>query len=157
MAKKKAPKKRPKSIIEDEVRQLMKDSGHTTYRIAKMAGLPLPTVYRFTGRKGRMEFHTLEKLLDGTDLDRQEAGALLGILTDSECPPAMAGALLAALRAKGETPYEILGLAESMRGLARCVSRSVSPRPGKCFKTPRTPPLWSPFRKAAPRSVTRET
>jgi anthranilate phosphoribosyltransferase len=61
----------------------------------------------------------LEKLLDGTDLDRQEAGALLGILTDSECPPAMAGALLAALRAKGETPDEILGLAESMRGLAR--------------------------------------
>lgn len=61
----------------------------------------------------------LEKLLDGTDLDRQEAGALLGVLTDSECPPAMAGALLAALRAKGETPDEILGLAESMRGLAR--------------------------------------
>lgn len=61
----------------------------------------------------------LEKLLDGTDLDRQEAGALLGVLTDSECLPAMAGALLAALRAKGETPDEILGLAESMRGLAR--------------------------------------
>jgi predicted transcriptional regulator len=66
MAKKKkvgGSKKRPKSIIEDEVRQLMKDSGHTTYRIAKMANLPLPTVYRFTSGRGRMEFHTLEKLL----------------------------------------------------------------------------------------------
>lgn len=61
----------------------------------------------------------LEKLLDGIDLDRREAGELLGVLTDSECPPAMAGALLAALRAKGETPDEILGLAEAMRGLAR--------------------------------------
>jgi len=61
----------------------------------------------------------LEKLLDGRDLEQQEASALLAVLTDGECPPAMAGALLAALRAKGETPQEILGMAEAMRGLAR--------------------------------------
>jgi hypothetical protein len=28
-----------------------------------MANLPLPTVYRFTSGRGRMEFYTLEKLL----------------------------------------------------------------------------------------------
>ena len=40
-------------------------AGFTAYRVAKMAELPLPTVYRFTSGRGRMEFHTLEKLLDG--------------------------------------------------------------------------------------------
>jgi len=61
----------------------------------------------------------LEKLLNGIDLSKVEAADMLGILTDGECPPAMAGALLAALRAKGETPTEILGLAGAMRGIAR--------------------------------------
>ncbi|MGB5211168.1 MAG: anthranilate phosphoribosyltransferase [Gammaproteobacteria bacterium] len=61
----------------------------------------------------------LDKLLDGIDLTRLEAETLLGCLTDGECPPAMAGALLAALRAKGETPDEILGLASAMRNIAR--------------------------------------
>jgi anthranilate phosphoribosyltransferase len=61
----------------------------------------------------------LEKLLDGVDLSKVEAEEMLGILTDGECPPAVAGALLAALRAKGETPTEILGLADAMRGIAR--------------------------------------
>jgi hypothetical protein len=72
MAKKKktgGSKKRPKSRIEDEVRQLIKDSPYTPYRIAKMAELPLPTIYRFTSRQGRMEFHTLEKLLGALDCE----------------------------------------------------------------------------------------
>ena len=40
-------------------------------------------------------------------------------LTDPALAPAMAGALLAALRAKGVTPEEVRGFASAMRALAR--------------------------------------
>ena len=40
-------------------------------------------------------------------------------LTDPELPPALAGALLAAMRAKGVTPEELRGFALGMRALAR--------------------------------------
>jgi anthranilate phosphoribosyltransferase len=60
----------------------------------------------------------LEKLLDRGDLAEQEAGALLVSLTDDALPPAAAGALLAALRAKGETAAEVRGFAAAMRSLA---------------------------------------
>jgi anthranilate phosphoribosyltransferase len=62
---------------------------------------------------------TLEKLLDGTDLDEAEAGALMVELTREDLAPALAAALLAALRAKGETAAEVRGFANAMRGLAR--------------------------------------
>jgi anthranilate phosphoribosyltransferase len=62
---------------------------------------------------------TLEKLLSGTDLDAGEAAALMVELTREDLAPALAGALLAALRAKGETPAEVRGFATAMRGLAR--------------------------------------
>ncbi len=62
---------------------------------------------------------TLEKLLDGTDLDEAEAGALMVELTREDLSPALAAALLAALRAKGETAAELRGFANAMRGLAR--------------------------------------
>lgn len=62
---------------------------------------------------------TLETLVEGHDLSERQAAHLLAALTDEALPPAMAGALLAALRAKGETPVEIRGLAKAMRGLAR--------------------------------------
>ena len=64
MAKKPKPKKRPKSVIEDHVLKLIDESGMTRYRIAKLSGLTLPTMYRFCSGQRRMEFHTLEKLLD---------------------------------------------------------------------------------------------
>ena len=48
----------------------------------------------------------LDILLDGNDLSADQAGELLRCLTAEDCPPAMGGALLAALRAKGETPEE---------------------------------------------------
>jgi anthranilate phosphoribosyltransferase len=62
---------------------------------------------------------TLERLLDGSDLDETAAAELLVALTDPAMVPAMAGALLAALRAKGVTADEVRGFASGMRRLAR--------------------------------------
>jgi anthranilate phosphoribosyltransferase len=62
---------------------------------------------------------TLEKLLGGADLGETEAAALMVELTREDLAPALAGALLAALRAKGETAAEVRGFAMAMRGLAR--------------------------------------
>jgi anthranilate phosphoribosyltransferase len=61
----------------------------------------------------------LELLLAGTDLDESLAAATLESLTAPDCPPALAGAVLAALRMKGETAGEIRGFAGAMRALAR--------------------------------------
>ena len=61
----------------------------------------------------------LERLLGRSDLVEAEAGALLVALTDATVAPALSGALLAALRAKGVTPEEVRGFAGAMRGLAR--------------------------------------
>lgn len=62
--------------------------------------------------------HTLEHLMQGGNLSLSEAEELLAALTDEDAPPAMAGAVLAALRTKGETPDEIRGFAKAMRRLA---------------------------------------
>ncbi len=61
----------------------------------------------------------LEKVLDGRHLEEREAADVLVGLTDEAAPPALSGALLAALRAKGETPSELRGFALAMRRLAR--------------------------------------
>ena len=61
----------------------------------------------------------LEQLLDRRDLPEAEAAGLMRALTDPALAPAMAGALLAALRAKGVTPEEVRGFASAMRALAR--------------------------------------
>ena len=61
----------------------------------------------------------LQQLLDGRDLTQAQAEELLAHLTDPELPPAMAGALLAALSAKGVVAEELRGLALTMRRLAR--------------------------------------
>ncbi len=61
----------------------------------------------------------LERLLGGTDLGEREAADLLHGLADREVPQAMAGAVLAALRAKGETADEVRGFSTAMRALAR--------------------------------------
>ncbi len=63
----------------------------------------------------------LERLLQRQDLAQAEAQALMRALTDESLPPAMAGAVLAALRTKGETPEEVRGFARAMRGLAHRV------------------------------------
>jgi anthranilate phosphoribosyltransferase len=62
---------------------------------------------------------TLERLLDRVNLDETEAADLLVALTDPAMAPAMAGALLAGLRAKGLTADEVRGFASGMRRLAR--------------------------------------
>jgi anthranilate phosphoribosyltransferase len=61
----------------------------------------------------------LDRLLDGAHLSESEAGQLLAVLTDAALAPAMAGALLAALRAKRVTAAELRGFAQRMRALAR--------------------------------------
>ena len=62
---------------------------------------------------------TLERLLQRRDLDEAEAAVLLESLTRPDLEPAMAGALLAALRAKGVTAAEVRGFAGAMSSLAR--------------------------------------
>jgi anthranilate phosphoribosyltransferase len=63
--------------------------------------------------------HTLEHLLQGRDLSERQASELLHQLTKTDLAPAMAGALLAALRGKGVTSAEVRGFAGAMRALAR--------------------------------------
>lgn len=60
----------------------------------------------------------LDSLLDGQSLTEQQAYELMHKLAAGELPAALAGALLAGLRAKGETADEIRGFATAMRELA---------------------------------------
>ncbi len=63
--------------------------------------------------------NTLEQLLEHRSLTEADASRLLLALTDETIAPAMAGAMLAALRSKGVTPDEVRGFAKAMRGLAK--------------------------------------
>jgi len=60
----------------------------------------------------------LETVLAGTDLTEAQARELMQTLAAGELEPALAGALLTALRAKGEAADEIRGFATMMRELA---------------------------------------
>jgi len=60
----------------------------------------------------------LEDVLQGKDLSEEQAHGLMRELAGGQMEPAQAGALLAALRAKGETPEEVRGFAMAMRELA---------------------------------------
>lgn len=60
----------------------------------------------------------LDRLLDGNALSESEAFDLMHSLASDEINAALAGALLAGLRAKGETAEEIRGFATAMRELA---------------------------------------
>ncbi len=61
----------------------------------------------------------LDHLLERRDLGQREAAALLSLLTRADTEPALAGALLAALRGKGVTAAEVRGFADAMNLLAR--------------------------------------
>jgi anthranilate phosphoribosyltransferase len=61
----------------------------------------------------------LELLLERRDLSQAQAEELLTHLTSPEGSPAMAGAILAALRTKGVVADEVRGFAYAMRRLAR--------------------------------------
>jgi len=60
----------------------------------------------------------LDQLLNGEALSEQQAHALMHTLASGEMPPAMAGAFLAGLRARGESADETRGFATAMRELA---------------------------------------
>jgi anthranilate phosphoribosyltransferase len=57
----------------------------------------------------------ISKLLDGTQLARAEARAVMDEIMRGEATPAQIGGFLVALRSKGETADEITGCAEAMR------------------------------------------
>jgi anthranilate phosphoribosyltransferase len=59
------------------------------------------------------------RVLDGDRLGESDAESLLATLADDALPPAVAGAVLAALRVRGETAAELRGFARAMRRLAR--------------------------------------
>jgi anthranilate phosphoribosyltransferase len=61
----------------------------------------------------------LERLLAGAHLAEDEACELVHALTEESTPAALAGALLVALRAKGEQPAELRGFARGLRERAR--------------------------------------
>jgi anthranilate phosphoribosyltransferase len=60
----------------------------------------------------------LNRLLDGNSLSEAEAASIMHSMARGEMPAPVAGALLAGLRAKGETAEEIRGFATAMRELA---------------------------------------
>lgn len=60
----------------------------------------------------------LDSLLNGNNLDEQQAYDLMQQFAAGDLEPAFAGALLAGLRAKGETAEEIRGFARAMRELS---------------------------------------
>ncbi|MGH2768482.1 MAG: anthranilate phosphoribosyltransferase [Actinomycetota bacterium] len=63
----------------------------------------------------------LSRLLSGGSLASGEAAWAMERIMEGEATPAQFGAFVAALRAKGETAGEILGLVETMRSFARRV------------------------------------
>lgn len=69
----------------------------------------------------------LGAVLNGRDLNCEEASQVMVELANPECPGPLAGAMLAAMRSKGETPEEIRGLAHAMRRLAKSPALPVSP------------------------------
>ena len=60
----------------------------------------------------------LDRLLNGESLSEEQASGLMHAMASGDMQPALAGAMLAALRAKGENAAEIRGFATAMRELA---------------------------------------
>src|SRR5258707_644596 len=83
------------------------------------AGVSMPMIRAFAGRIPIfgvcLGHQSLVEVFGG----KVVRAALMTLLTTPEVAPAMAGALLAALRAKGVTAAEVRGFAVAMRALAR--------------------------------------
>ncbi|PSQ58524.1 anthranilate phosphoribosyltransferase [Halobacteriales archaeon SW_7_71_33] len=73
----------------------------------------------------------VERATDGEDLTQAEAREATRLVLE-EATEAQIGALLAALRAKGETEAEIAGLAEGMREAARTIDPDRTPLVDTC-------------------------
>ncbi len=74
---------------------------------------------------------TIERVTEGEDLTQAEAREAATAVFEG-ATDAQIGALLAALRAKGETEAEIAGFAEGMRGAARTIAPERSPLVDTC-------------------------
>ena len=74
---------------------------------------------------------TIERVTEGDDLTLEEAREAAGLVFE-EMTEAQIGALLAALRAKGETEAEIAGFATGMRDAARTIDPDRSPLVDTC-------------------------
>ncbi|HZU12467.1 MAG TPA: anthranilate phosphoribosyltransferase [Chloroflexota bacterium] len=61
----------------------------------------------------------LHRLVQGVSLDADEAAALMARMMDEELTPIQLAGIMIALRAKGETPDEVVGFARTMRARAR--------------------------------------
>jgi anthranilate phosphoribosyltransferase len=73
----------------------------------------------------------IERVTEGEDLTQTEAREVAGHVFE-DATDAQIGALLAALRAKGETEAEIAGFAEGMRAAARTISPNRTPLVDTC-------------------------
>ena len=73
----------------------------------------------------------IERVTDGEDLSLQEARAASSLVFE-EATEAQIGALLSALRAKGETEAEIAGFAQGMREAARTIEPGRQPLIDTC-------------------------
>ncbi len=67
----------------------------------------------------------IAKIVDGGSLTAEEATAVMGEIMDGHATPAQIGALVTALRMKGETPEEIAGFAVAMRERAHRIEPKV--------------------------------
>ncbi len=74
----------------------------------------------------------LHAISEGRDLSPEAAAALFGRMMDGEVPPVLTGALLAALRTKGETVPEIAAAARAMRSRAARLVTSRAPLVDTC-------------------------
>jgi anthranilate phosphoribosyltransferase len=74
----------------------------------------------------------LKIMLDGRDLDKAQAAALQDSIFTGEVPEAQIAAFLTAMAAKGQTPTEVAGLAESMRSHAVRVPVEAGPLVDTC-------------------------
>lgn len=72
---------------------------------------------------------TLEAIMGGQSLNADEAAAVMQALATEGMPAAVGGALLAALRTKGESAEEVRGFATAMRELAVPVTVSAEGPP----------------------------
>jgi anthranilate phosphoribosyltransferase len=74
----------------------------------------------------------LNRITRREDLTRPDAAEVLREIMNGETNPAMTGALLAALRTKGETIEEISGFAQTMRALATRIETTRRPLVDTC-------------------------
>ena len=64
----------------------------------------------------------LARIVEGGDLTQDESAAVFQEIMTGVATPAQMGALLAAIRVKGETPAELAGAALTMRALSTRVA-----------------------------------